>query len=630
MTTQFSPIVDINTLWQEQAEQIPWFQKWHTPLIWQEPVAQWFVGGTLNASYACVDVHLQHEPKNKIAIHWEGEESQSISWTYEKLFQEVNRFAYALQKIGVQKGDIVVLYLPMIPEAIAAMLAVTRLGAVHAAVFSGFSSEALSGRLIDAQAKFVITADVNHRRGKILDLHAIVNQAVQQAPSIEKVLVIARDGIGSQKNKTEETVFFHDLISQHELPYVDPVHVSSNDPLFILYTSGTTGKPKGIVHATGGYLTYARATFKWAFNPNENTVYWCTADIGWITGHSYVVYAPLMHGVTMVMLEGTLDYPDAGRWWQLVERYKISVLYTSPTALRICIKNGDEWPTKYDLSSLKILGTVGEPINPEVWHWYNAVIGKKICPIVDTWWQTETGGVMIAPTPGLTLRELKPGSATLPLPGIDAAIVDAHGNLVSHGTKGYLVIRNPWPGMAVGILNDQKRFKETYWDKFKGMYYSGDYAIQDSDGYFWLLGRADEVVNIAGHRIGTIEVESAVIELSDVVEAAAIGIHDEIRGEAVVVFVAVKSGVEGTEALKDLIKGKIHKSIGKFVSPKEIYFVSKLPKTRSGKIMRRLLKAILDGGVIGDVSTLEDDASIEEIKETYRQIKSSVSCNINP
>lgn len=625
MSTQASYLIDSEKLWQEQAQQIPWLSPWHTTLNWYEPVAQWFIGGKLNASYACVDAHITTEHKNKIALLWEGEHHERVSWTYEKLFHEVNRFALALQRAGVKQGDVVILYLPMMPESVAAMLAVTRLGAVHSVVFSGFSSDALKGRINDAQAKFVITADLGFRRGKRLHIQDLVNQAVAQTSSIEKVIVIARDKTFAAEHKTEKTLFYHELVDPVENVFVEPVAVDSNDPLFILYTSGTTGQPKGIIHATGGYLTYVHATFKWVFDPNEQTVYWSTADIGWITGHSYVVYAPLMHGVTMFIQEGTLDYPNPGRWWELIERYKISILYSSPTALRMCIKHGDQWLKMYDLSSLKLLGTVGEPINPEVWQWYHSMIGKNLCPIVDTWWQTETGGFMIAPAPGLDLVKLKPGSATMPLPGIDAAVVDANGDEVSYGIKGYLVIRKPWPGMMVGILNDQERFKEVYWSKFKGVYYTGDYAIQDADGYFWLLGRADEVVNIAGHRIGTVEIESVVLELPSCVEAAAIGVHDNLRGETIVIFVTLKHGIEASDDLRGLILQQIHMSIGKFITPKHIYFVNKLPKTRSHKIMRRLLKAVLEGNSVGDISTLEDEASIEEVKAMYAQVSSMIT-----
>ena len=610
-----------NLLWQEIAQKLPWFTPWHTLLTWQEPIAQWFVGGTINASYACVDVHMQTEQKNKIAIYWEGEDGKPTSWTYEQLYDEVNRCAYALQKLGVTKGDIVILYLPMIPESVAAMLAVARLGAIHSVVFSGFSGEALKSRINDAQAKFIITSDFSYRRGKTFALQNIVNGIIDQTPSVTNVMVIRREQTAPKTNQPNKNVFYEDLVQPHEKPYIKPVAMDSEAPLFILYTSGTTGSPKGIVHATGGYLTYIYATFKWAFDPQPNSVYWCTADIGWITGHSYVAYAPLMHGVTIVMQEGTLDYPDAGRWWQIIERYKVSVFYTSPTALRMCIKNGDQWPEKYDLSSLKTLGSVGEPINPPAWHWFSTIIGKDKCPIIDTWWQTETGGFMIAPTPKLNHIKLKPGSATMPLPSIDAAVVDELGNLVPPNTKGYLVICKPWPGMAIGILNDAERFKKTYWSKFKGMYYTGDYALCDADGYFWLLGRADEVVNIAAHRIGTIELESAIVELPEFVEAAAIGISDEISGEAIVIFAIVKPGITIDIALKDRIKNKIHTTIGRFITPKEIYFVEQLPKTRSGKIMRRLLKAILEEKTIGDVSTLEDGASIDEIKKIYDHVK---------
>lgn len=612
--------------WHDLALALPWFTPWHTILVSQKPVHHWFVGGTINASYACVDIHQSSSTKNKIALHWEGETGQSISWSYEKLFREVNRFAYVLAQLGVKQNDIVILYLPMIPEAIAAMLAVSRLGAIHSAVFSGFSGDALKGRINDSQATFIITSDASYRRGKVLNPLALVTQIIDQCPSIKQILVIPRVP-ESSRLQHEKIRFVDAIITQNEQPFVPAVPRSSQDPLFILYTSGTTGNPKGIIHATGGYLTYVYSTFKWAFAPTSDTVYWCTADIGWITGHSYVTYAPLMHGVTMVIQEGTLDFPDAGRWWQLIERYKVSTFYTSPTALRMCIKYGNEFPEKYDLSSLKLLGSVGEPINPEVWQWYHSVIGHNRCPIVDTWWQTETGGFIIAPTPGLSLVPLKPGSATKALPGIDVAVVNEQGAPVTTGSKGYLVIRNPWPGMAVGILNDHERFKEVYWTKFPGMYYPGDYATQDSDGYFWLLGRADEVVNISGHRIGTVEVESAVIELDEIVEAAAIGINDELRGEAIVIFAIVNTGITTNDHLKELMKAKVHANIGKFITPKEIYFVSKLPKTRSGKIMRRLLKAVLEGSLTGDISTLEDETSMHEIQETYRQMKNCVATN---
>ncbi len=612
--------------WEQQAEKLAWFKRWKRVLDWQEPYAHWFSGGTLNASYACVDVHIKNGLGNKVAYHCEDEQGNAVTWTYAELYKQVNQYAHALQKIGVSKNDIVMVYLPMIPQAIAAILAIARLGATHSVVFSGFSSHALKDRIDDTQAKFVITADAGVRRGKRIELKKIVDHAVSECSSIEKVLVIKR---------FEQEVFLQpgrDVVADdffEENVFVEPVAVEANHPLFILYTSGTTGKPKGLMHSTGGYLTYARTTMEWAFDPDHTSVYWCTADIGWITGHSYVVYAPLLLGLTSVIHEGTLDYPDPSAWWRLVEKYRVSIFYTSPTAIRMCIKYGDQWPAACDLSSLKILGTVGEPINPDVWRWYHERIGAGRCPVIDTWWQTETGGFMIAPTAGLDLVALKPGSATVPLPTIAAEVVDTHGNPVPAGTKGYLVIKKPWPGMTIGVYNDPERFKEVYWSRFKGMYYTGDYARVDEDGYFWLLGRADEVVNIAGHRIGTAEIESAVVTLLMIAEAAAIGVHDELRGEAVVLFVILKnSGSESHDHVKQQITQVVREYIGAFVMLCGIYCVDKLPKTRSGKIMRRLLKAVVEGSPVGDVSTLEDGASLEEAKQAYLQLQTIINKTI--
>ncbi|MBY0353607.1 acetate--CoA ligase [Candidatus Babeliales bacterium] len=608
--------------WEQQAEKLAWFKRWDKTLEWHEPYAHWFKGGQLNASYLCVDVHIKNGLGNKVAFHWEDEQGSVITWTYAELYQQVNQYAHLLQKLGVKKNDIVMVYLPMIPQAAAAILAIARLGATHSVVFSGFSSHALKDRIHDTQAKFVITADIGIRRGKTIELKKIVDQAVSDCPSIEKVIIIKR---------SQHELVLHegrDIIAQEHLEknvFVEPVAVESNHPLYILYTSGTTGKPKGLMHSTGGYLTYVRATMQWAFNTKSDSVYWCTADIGWVTGHSYVIYAPLLLGLTSVMYEGAPDFPDPSSWWRLIEKYRVSIFYTSPTAIRMCIKYGDEWPAKFDLSSLKILGTVGEAINPEVWRWYHERIGANQCPIIDTWWQTETGGFLIAPTAGLDLVLLKPGSATLPLPTIEAEVVDAQGMAVPAGTKGYLVIKKPWPGMNIGIYNDPERFKEVYWSRFKGMYYTGDYARVDDDGYFWLLGRADEVVNVAGHRIGTAEIESAAVTLSMVAESAAIGVHDDIKGESIVLFAILKnSGVGHEHEIKQQIIKVVREHIGAFVVLRGVYFVDRLPKTRSGKIMRRLLKAVVEGSAIGDISTLEDGASLEEAKLAYSQLQSIV------
>ncbi len=550
----------------------------------------------------------------------EVETGEHKIFTYQELYEEVNRFAYALKQLGVNEHEKVIIYLPMIPQAIIAILACARLGATHSVVFSGFSSGALKDRIDDTKARFVITADYGFRRGKKLPLKRMVDLALETPSSAKKVVIIQRTQEPIELTGNRD-VLYH-AIRPQETVFVEPVHVESNHPLFILYTSGTTGKPKGIMHSTGGYLVYAHSTFKRAFNPDESSIYWCTADVGWITGHSYVVYAPLMHGITTVIHEGAPDYPDAGTWWRIIQDYKVTIFYTSPTALRMAISMGSQWPQKFDLSSLKVLGSVGEPINPEVWKWYSSTIGQNRCPVIDTWWQTETGGFMIAPTP--QLEPLKAGSATLPYPTIEASIVDKNGQQSPANTKGFLVIKHPWPGMSIGIHGDPLRFKEVYWSKFRHVFYTGDYAIQDSDGYFWLLGRADEVLSIAGHRVGTAEIESAAITYQGVAEAAAIGIPDTIRGEAVVLFVILKQGISSNNELSKAITEKVKSEIGAFVTPQHIYYVKSLPKTRSGKIMRRVLKGIIEGKSLGDLTTIEDEVSVEEIKAQYLLVKSEM------
>ena len=615
MTKNYS-ISEIENFWKKQSKTIPWFKECDKVLDWQLPQAKWFINGELNASYVCLDQHIKTETKNKIAIYWENENGEQKTYTYFELYEEVNKFAYSLKQNGMQKGDRVILYLPMIPQAVIAMLAVARLGAIHSVVFSGFSSQSIKERILDTQAKFVITADFTLRRGKHILLKKIVDEAVKNTPCVKNVITIQRSAENSTKN--ERDLFYHELIKNSQ-NYIEPEKVESNHPLFILYTSGTTGKPKGIMHSTGGYLTYVNNTFKWAFDVKKDSIYWCTADIGWITGHSFLVYAPLSHGTTIVMHEGSPDFPTPEIWWQLIEKYKVSIFYTSPTALRMLMRFGNDFSSKYDLSSLKILGTVGEPINPEVWDWYNKFVGKQNCPIIDTWWQTETGGFMISPTAEKDTVSLKPGSATFAMPYIEADVVDEQGNSVPAQTKGYLVIKKPWPGMTQGLYNNQEKFKEIYWSKFEGCYYSGDYAKKDKDGYFWLLGRADEVINIAGHRIGTAEIESATIKTENITEAAAISIKDDIKGEAIVVFASLKEGAFVTQEIKNKILQNIKQEIGSFAKPKEIYLVKKLPKTRSGKIMRRILKAILEDKSIGDITTLEDETSVSEIKAIKTQ-----------
>jgi len=616
----FNGLLDLEQFWEKQAAKLPWYKKWDKVLEWREPFAHWFVGGQINASYACVDAHVEAGLNNKVAIYWEDENGDTRTYTYMELYVLVNQYAGALQKIGVKKGDIVVVYLPMIPEAVAIMLAIARLGATHSVVFSGFSAAALRDRIEDGKVKFVVTADIGFRRGKKLELKKIVDEAVAGKTSVEKVLVVKRcqDELMMVQGRD---LFLHDLLDVGAVTYVEPEHVESNHPLFILYTSGTTGKPKGIMHSTGGYLTYIYSTLKTAFDVNQDSVYWCTADIGWITGHSYVTYAPLLHGLSIFMYEGAPDYPAIDQWWKMIEKYGITIFYTSPTALRMFMRHDPALIKQHDLSSLKVIGSVGEPINPEVWLWYRKYIGNDVCPVIDTWWQTETGGFMISPRAEQSIATLKPGSATLPLPGIDADVVDLEGKSVPAGTKGFLVIKKPWPGMTLGIYGDPERFKEVYWSKFKGMYYSGDYAIKDTDGYFWLLGRADEVLNIAGHRIGTAEIESAVVAHRSVAEAAAVPIADEIKGENVVVFAILKAGVNANDALKKEIIGSVRKHIGAFATPAGIYFVDKLPKTRSGKIMRRVLRAVVQGVSVGDISTLEDEASVEEVRSTMMHFK---------
>jgi acetyl-CoA synthetase len=610
---------NLEKFWEKEAEKIPWFRRWDKILQWEEPYARWFTGGLLNASFGCLDAHLHSWRKNKVAIYWEDEQGNTKSFSYSQLHREVNRFASVLKNIGVKKGDIVVLYLPMIPELVISMLATVRVGAIHTVVFSGFSSKALADRINDTEAKVVITADFGMRRGKLVLLKEIVDETLKLTPTIERVILVKR----TEKDVTiaEGRDLLYEELMEGAEKYVEPEPVEATHPLYILYTSGTTGKPKGIVHSTGGYLVYNYATYKWVFNISDESIYWCTADVGWVTGHSAIVYAPLLHGATIVMYEGSPDYPYLDKWWEIIEKYGVTILYTSPTALRMFIRYGEEWIKKHDLTSLQILGTVGEAINPEVWEWYYKHIGNEKCPIVDTWWQTETGGIMISPAPGLELVPLKPGSATLPLPGIDAEVVDDSGNPVGPGTKGYLVIRNPWPGMLMGIYKDPARYKDTYWSRFKGMYYTADYAMKDEEGYFWLLGRADEILKVAGHRIGTAEIESAVVATPFAAEAAVVGAPDPVKGEAIALFVILKEGSKPEEKIKEEIIENIRAQIGPIATPREIYFVAKLPKTRSGKIMRRILKAIIQDKPIGDVTTLEDEASVEEIKIAYEEFK---------
>jgi acetyl-CoA synthetase len=604
--------------WARQAKQeLVWFKPWTKVLQWKAPFAKWFIGGKLNVSFNCLDKHLDTPTANKAAIIWEGEPAtdgkpgEERTLTYRQLHREVCRFANVLKRNGLRKGDRVLIYLPMVPEAAIAMLACTRIGAVHSVVFGGFSAQSVADRIADSQAKIVITADGGFRRGSVVQLKKNVDDALALkdasggllAKTIEKVIVLRR----TQHDVPMETgrdVWWHE-----EMCNVDadcPAEkMDSEAPLFILYTSGSTGKPKGILHTTGGYLLCAKMTTKYVFDLRDTDVYWCTADVGWVTGHSYVVYGPLANGATSLMYEGAPNWPEPDRFWRIVAKYGVNVMYTAPTAIRAFMKWGTEWPQKHDLSSLRLLGTVGEPINPEAWIWYHETIGGKRCPIVDTWWQTETGGIMISPLPGAI--PTKPGSATLPFFGMLPEVVDEQGQAVPRNTGGKLVIRKPWPSMLRGIWGDPQRFKEVYWSEVKGSYFTGDGARQDKDGYFWIVGRIDDVLNVAGHRIGTAEVESALVSNQKVAEAAVVGRHDELKGQALVAFVTLKTGVKAAPEVRDELRNHVAKEIGPVAKPDDIRFAEALPKTRSGKIMRRLLKQIAAGGEIkGDTTTLED------------------------
>ncbi|MDE1829819.1 MAG: acetate--CoA ligase [Thaumarchaeota archaeon] len=614
---------DFVAFWEEQANNLHWFEKWSKPLEWNPPFARWFVNGKINASYNALDVTAQKN-SSKTAILWEGENGERRSFTYQELLNYVCKVANVLKSLGVQSGDRVTVYLPMIPELIVSLLACARIGAIHTVIFSGFSSQSIRDRVIDSKSKVIITADGGFRRGEVVKLKGVVDEAISDLDFVEHVLVYqhARNPITMGKKDLR----WSDLVTTAQ-DVCEPEKLDSAHPLYILYTSGTTGKPKGVLHGTGGYLVHLYSTFKWIFDIKESDVYFCTADIGWVTGHSYVVYAPLMHGATQVMYEGAIIFPTPARIWDLVERYKISILYTTPTALRMFMKYGDLLPNSKDLSSLRLLGTVGEPINPEVWEWYFRVIGKERCPIVDTWWQTETGGTLVSPVPGLETIPLKPGSATRGLPGINVAVVDEQGNELPPDTKGYLVVRDPWPGMLLSLWEDDEKYKSVYWSKYKTMYYPGDYAIQDKDGYFWMLGRADDVLKVAGHRLGTSEIESGFVSYKSVAEAAVCGIPHEVKGESIIVFLVLREGITSSKELERELIEHIRKVVGPIATPDHLYFVSKLPKTRSGKIMRRLLKSVANNEKIGDISTLEDEAAVDEVRTAFNELSQTIQQN---
>lgn len=608
---------DMEKFWADVAAELHWFKKWRKVLDWKPPYAKWFVGGKLNIAYNCLDRHIHNGLKNKAAIIWEGEPGDKRTLTYWELYRDVNKFANCLKSLGVVKGDRVAIYLPMIPEAVVAMLACARIGAVHSIVFGGFSPEALKERIDDAKAKVLITADGGYRRGSIIPLKHDSDFAVAQTPSIEHVVIVKR-GDFMLRIKEGRDHWYHRLMQEAD-SYCEPEAMDSEDMLYILYTSGTTGKPKGIVHTTGGYLTGVYATTKWVFDIKPEDVYWCTADIGWVTGHSYIVYGPLANGATIVMYEGSPDWPERDRWWQIVEDYAVSILYTAPTAIRSIMRWGPEWPQRHDLSSLRLLGTVGEPINPEAWMWYHNYIGNKSCPIVDTWWQTETGMIMISPLPGVT--STKPGSATHALPGIEADILDESGKKVKTG-GGYLAITKPWPAMLRGIYGDPQRYMDQYWSKWKNIYFPSDGAKKDADKYFWILGRVDDVINISGHRISTMEVESALVDHQEVAESAVVGIPHEIKGEAIAAFVTPKEGVAPDQKFLNTLREHVARKIGPIAKPESIIISADLPKTRSGKIMRRLLKDIASGRILGDTTTLADPSVVELLKKKYEEKES--------
>jgi len=602
---------DPGKFWSELARQeLHWFQPFEKPLVWNEPFAQWFVGGKTNVSFNCLDRNLAAGLGERTAILWEGEPGDTRKLTYAELHREVCKFANVLKELGIEQGDRVSIYMPMVPELVVAVLACARIGAIHSVIFAGFSAEAIADRNHDSEAKLQITADAGWRRGKQLPLKQTVDEALAKSPSVKKCVVLRR--VGNQVNmQPGRDYWWHELMAQASAN-CPATPLDSETTLFILYTSGSTGKPKGIKHTTAGYNLFAKKTFQWVFDHRDEDIYWCTADIGWITGHSYIVYGPLSAGAMVVMYEGAPNHPDESRFWQIIEKYKVTIFYTAPTAIRAFIKWGDHHVKKHDLSSLRLLGTVGEGINPEAWMWYHRLIGGERCPIVDTWWQTETGGIMMSPLPGAI--PTKPGSCTKPLPGVIPEIVDPQGNPVGTNQGGWLVIARPWPGMLRGIWGDDERYKEVYWSKVPGKYLTGDNARRDEDGYYWIMGRMDDVLNVSGHRLSTIEIESALVSHPKVAEAAAVGRPDEIKGEAVAVFVTLREG-EPSDALREELKRHVRHEIGALAQPDDVRFTTALPKTRSGKIMRRLLRDIAAGReTVGDTTTLEDYSVLAKLR----------------
>ena len=604
---------DFEAYWARWAEQLEWFRKWDRVLEWNPPHAKWFLGGKLNVCHNCLDRHLDGSRRDKTALLWEGEPGDKRAFTYAELAREVGRFANVLKGLGVGKGDRVAIYLPMIPEAVFAMLACARIGAPHSVVFGGFSADSLADRINDAQAQVLVTADGGYRRGALVPLKANADKAVARCPSIQHVVVVAREGSagGSAPMTAGRDQWYHEMRAAAD-PHCPPTPMDSEDLLYILYTSGTTGRPKGVVHTTGGYLTQVHATMRTVFDLKEDDVFWCTADVGWVTGHSYIVYGPLAAGTTVVMYEGAPDWPDRGRFWRICEEYGVTIFYTAPTAIRAFMAWGEEWPAASDLSRLRLLGSVGEPINPEAWMWYQRVIGDERCPIVDTWWQTETGAIMITPLPGVT--HTRPGSACRPFPGIQATLLDDAGERVE---AGYLAVTRPWPSMLRTIYGDDERFRRQYWSKWDGVYFAGDGAKRDEDGYLWILGRVDDVLNVAGHRIGTMEVESALVEHPAVAEAAVVGKAHPVKGQSIAAFVTLMGGRTGDDALAAELKTHVAESIGPIARPGDVLFAADLPKTRSGKIMRRLLGDVAEGRALGDTTTLADPAVVGALQKRY-------------
>lgn len=609
-------VEDPEGFWGEMAQSLHWFKKWKKVLAYdsEKPVIRWFQGGKLNASYNCLDRHLDSWRKNKAALIWIGDEpGEEKIYTFQMLYAEVNKFANVLKKKGIRRGDRVAIYLPMIPELPISMLACARVGAIHSVVFAGFSPESLANRIQDCGAKLLITCDAGYRGGRVIPLKDNADKSLEQCPQVTSCIIVKRTGVEVSFKKGRDSWWHEVMLADDIKPYCKPAVMDAEDPLFILYTSGSTGKPKGVLHTTGGYLTYVNQTFKWIFDIKDSDTYWCTADIGWITGHSYIVYGPLCAGATSVMFEGVPTYPDPGRFWQIVQDHKVTIFYTAPTALRALARHGNQWPAKYDLSSLRLLGSVGEVLNPEAWKWYYEKIGKKKCPIVDTWWQTETGGILLSVLPGAI--PCKPGSAGFPFPGVSPLILNDEGKPCRVGEDGYLVITKPWPGMMRTVFGDPKRFKQTYFSRFPGLYFTGDGAKRDTDGYYWLMGRVDDVINVSGHRLGTAEIESALVAYKDVAEAAVVGYPHEIKGEGIYAFVVLNEGVKATEELKKTLIAHVRKEIGPIATPDKIQFTDTLPKTRSGKIMRRVLRKLASGQTddLGDLSTLADKSVVERL-----------------